>query len=104
MVVGYAMMSNGSAEPIMTTNAMLGGSSMMPMGMGGMGASGGRSWFVNDMGTTAGQAEMPGGNHHAFVSGSGGMMGRMNVDLGTLGGTNSVAYCLNNAEIGRAHV
>jgi probable HAF family extracellular repeat protein len=24
-------------------------------------------------------------------------MGRMNVDLGTLGGTNSVAYCLNNA-------
>ena len=40
---------------------------------------------------------MTGGNHHAFVSGSGGMMGRMNVDLGTLGGTNSVAYCLNNA-------
>jgi probable HAF family extracellular repeat protein len=97
MVVGYAMMSNGSEVPIMSTNAMLGGSGMMTMGMGNMGALGGQSWFVNDMGQTAGQAQMPGGNHHAFVSGGGGMMGRMNVDLGTLGGTNSIAYCLNNA-------
>jgi uncharacterized membrane protein len=40
---------------------------------------------------------MSAGNHHAFVSGNGGMMGRMNVDMGTLGGTNSIAYCLNNA-------
>lgn len=98
MVVGYAMMSNGSTQPIMSTNAMLGSSSMMGMGMGGMGASGGQSWFVNDMGQTAGQAQMPGGNYHAFVSGSGGMMGGgMNLDLGTLGGTNSIAYCVNNA-------
>ena len=97
MVVGYAMMSDGSEEPIMSTNAMFGGGSMMTMGMGGMGASGGQSWFVNEMGQTAGQAQMPGGNYHAFVSGGGGMMGRMNVDLGTLGGTNSIAYCLNNA-------
>jgi probable HAF family extracellular repeat protein len=98
MVVGYAMMSNGSTQPIMSTNTMLGSSSMMGMGMGGMGASGGQSWFVNDMGQTAGQAQMPGGNYHAFVSGSGGMMGGgMNVDLGTLGGTNSIAYCINNA-------
>jgi probable HAF family extracellular repeat protein len=97
MVVGYAMMSDGSQEPIMSTNAMLGSGSMMTMGMGGMGASGGQSWFVNDMGQTAGQAQMPGGNHQAFVSGGGGMMGRVSVDLGTLGGTNSIAYCLNNA-------
>ena len=81
----------------MSTNAMMGSGSMMTMGMGGMGASGGQSWFINDMGQTAGLAQMAGGNHHAFVSGGGGMMGRMNVDLGTLGGTNSIAYCLNNA-------
>ena len=81
----------------MSTNATMGSGSMMTMGMGGMGASGGQSWFVNDLGQTAGQAQMPGGNHHAYVSGGGGMMGRMNVDLGTLGGTNSIAYCLNNA-------
>ena len=91
------MMSDGSAEPIMSTNATMGSGSMMTMGMGGMGASGGQSWFVNDAGQTAGQAQMPGGNYHAFVSGGGSMMGRMNVDLGTLGGTNSIAYCLNNA-------
>jgi probable HAF family extracellular repeat protein len=97
MVVGYAMMSNGTEEPIMTTNAMFGGSSMRTMGMGGMGASGGQSWFINDLGNTVGQAQMLGGNHHAFVSRSGGMIGGVNVDLGTLGGTNSVAYCLNNA-------
>jgi probable HAF family extracellular repeat protein len=97
MVVGYAMMSEGSTEPIMSTNATMGSGSMMTMGMGGMGASGGQSWFINDMGDTAGQAQMAGGNHHAYVSGGGGMMGRMNVDLGTLGGTNSIAYCLNNA-------
>lgn len=98
MVVGYAMMSNGSMQPIMSTNSMLGSASMMTMGMGGMGASGGQAWFVNDMGQTAGQAQMPGGNHHAFASDSGNMMGGgMNVDLGTLGGTNSVAYCINNA-------
>jgi probable HAF family extracellular repeat protein len=81
----------------MATNAMFGSSGMMTMGMGGMGSSGGQSWFVNDMGQTAGQAQMSGGNQHAFVSGGGGMMGGMNVDLGTLGGTNSIAYCLNNA-------
>jgi probable HAF family extracellular repeat protein len=97
MVVGYAMMSNGSMQPIMSTNARFGSSSMMTMGMGGMGASGGQSWFVNDMGDAAGLAQMPGGNHHAFVSGSGGMMGQKTVDLGTLGGTNSVAYSMNNA-------
>ena len=101
MVVGYARMSDGSVEPIMSTNAMYGSGSMMTMGMGGMGASGGQSWFVNEVGNTAGQAQMPGGNYHAFMSVSGGMMGGgMNVDLGTLGGTNSVAYCLNNAGIG----
>ena len=97
MVVGYTMMSDGSMEPIMSTNAVMGSGSMMTMGIGGMGASGGQSWFVNDVGNTAGQAQMPGGNYHAFVSSSGGMMGGMNVDLGTLGGTNSIAYCLNNA-------
>jgi probable HAF family extracellular repeat protein len=97
MVVGGAMMSTGIMQPIMSTNAMFGSSSMMTMGMGSMGASGGQSWFVNDMGDTAGMAQMPGGNHHAFVSGGGGMMGRMNVDLGTLGGTNSIAYCINSA-------
>lgn len=97
MVVGSAMMSNGSMEPIMSTNAMFGSSSMMTMGMGGMGASGGQSWFVNGMGDTAGEAQMPGGNHHAVVSASGGMMGRMNLDLGTLGGTNSIAYCLTDS-------
>src|ERR1017187_9091743 len=84
-------------ERIMSTNAVMGSGSMMTMGMGGMGASGGQSWFVNDMGDTAGQAQMAGGDHHAVVAGGGGMMGRMSVDLGTLGGTNSVAYCLNNA-------
>ena len=68
---------------------------MMSMGMGGMGASGGQAWFVNDLGQTVGQAQMPGGNHHAFA-GSGGMMGGMTMDLGTLGGTNSIAYCINN--------
>jgi probable HAF family extracellular repeat protein len=97
MVVGYAMMSNGSMEPIMSTNALFGSSSMMTMGMGGMGASGGQSWSVNDMGDTAGMAQMAGGNHHGFVSGSGGMMGQRTVDLGTLGGTDSIAYCINNA-------
>jgi probable HAF family extracellular repeat protein len=98
MVVGYAMMPNGSTQPIMTTNAMLGSSSMETMGMGSMGALGGQSWFVNDRWQTAGQAQMPGGNHEAFVAGTGGMMmGGMNVNLGALGGTNSVAYCLNNS-------
>jgi len=100
MLVGYAMMSDGSVEPIMSTNAMFGSGSMMMMGgMGGMGAAGGESWFVNELGDVAGQAEMPGGNHHAFISGGGGMMGGKTVDLGTLGGTNSVAYCLNNAGV-----
>lgn len=97
MVVGGAMMSNGVMEPIMSTNALFGSSSMMAMGMGSMGASGGQSWYVNDMGDTAGQAMMSGGNFHAFVSSGGGMMGQTVVDLGTLGGTNSAAYCLNNA-------
>ena len=76
---------------------------MMTMGMGGMGASGGQSWFVNDMGQHRRPGADAGGNYHAFVSGSGGMMGGMNVDLGTLGGTNSIAYCLNNAGTGRRH-
>ncbi len=97
IVVGYAMMSDGSAEPIMSTNAMYGSGSMTMTGMGGMGAPGGQYWFVNNLGQTAGQAQMSGGNQQAFVSGSGGMMGRMNVDLGTLGGTNSIAYCINDA-------
>ncbi len=97
MVVGYAMMSNGTEQPIMSTNALMGSTSMMTMGMGGMGASGGQLWFVNDLGNPAGQAQMPGGNYHAFMTTSGGMMGGMTVDLGTLGGTNSIAYCLNNA-------
>ena len=97
VVVGCAIMSNGSTEPIMSTNAMLGSSSMMTMGMGGMDASGGRSWFVNDLGDTAGQTQMSGGNHHAVVSGNRRMMSRTSVDLGTLGGTNSIAYCINNS-------
>ena len=97
MVVGYTMMSDGTTQPIMTTNATMGSGSMVRMGMGGMVTSGGQSWFVNDMGDTAGQAQMSGGNHHAFVSRTGGMMGQTTVDLGTLGGTNSIAYCLNNA-------
>lgn len=97
MVAGDAMMSNGTTQPIMSTNAMLGSSRMMTMGMGGMGASGGQSWSINNMGDSAGMAQMPGGNHHAVVSASGGMMGRMNTDLGTLGGTNSIAYCLTDA-------
>ena len=96
MVVGGTMMSDGTMDPIMSTNAQFGGSSMMTMGMGSMGASGGQSWYVNEMGDTAGQAMMSGGNYHAFVAGGGGMMGQMTVDLGTLGGTNSIAYCLNN--------
>ncbi len=96
-VVGYAGMSDGGVEPIMSTNAVYGSGSMTTRGMGGMGASGGQSWFVNNLGQTAGQAQMSGGNQHAFVSGSGGMMGRMNVDLGTLGGTNSIAYGLTDA-------
>jgi len=99
MVVGGARMWDGSVEPILTTNAIYGSGSMMTMGMGGMGALGGQSWFVNDLGNTAGQAEMPDGNHHAFITASGGMMGRMELDLGTLGGTNSVAYSLNNSGI-----
>ena len=97
MVVGFTMESGGGMQPIMSTNALQGMSGMTTMGMGGVGATGGQSWFVNDMGTIAGQSQMSAGNHHAFVSGSDGMMGRMNVDLGTLGGTNSIAYCLNNA-------
>jgi probable HAF family extracellular repeat protein len=97
MVVGYAMMSSGNMQPIMSTNPMSGSSGTMTMGMGGMGASGGRSWSVNNMGDTAGQADMPGGNHHAIVSGSRGMMGQRTVDLGTLGGTNSIAWCINDA-------
>jgi probable HAF family extracellular repeat protein len=97
MVVGYTMMGDGSERPVMATNALMGSSSMMTMGMGGMGASGGQAWSINDLGNTAGQAQMPGGNHHAFMTSSGGMMGGMTLDLGTLGGTNSIAYCLNNA-------
>ncbi len=98
MVAGDAMMSNGTMQPVMSTNAMLGSSSMMTMSMGGMGASGGQSWSINNLGDTAGMAQMPAGNHHAVVSAGGGMMGgRMNVDLGTLGGTNSIAYCLTDA-------
>jgi probable HAF family extracellular repeat protein len=97
MVVGYATMSDGTQEPIMSTNPMSGGTSMVTMGMGNMGAYGGQSWFVNEQGITAGEARMPGGNRHAVLSGSGGMMGRMNLDLGTLGGSNSIAYCVNYA-------
>lgn len=98
MVVGYAMMSDGSMQPIMSTNAVYGSSSMMTMGMGGMGgASGGQSWSVNNMGDNVGQAQMSGGNYHAFASGGSGMMGLTTVDLGTLGGTNSFAYCINDA-------
>jgi probable HAF family extracellular repeat protein len=98
MVVGYTLMSDGSMEPIMSTNALFGSSSMVTMGMGGMnGAAGGQSWSVNNMGQEAGQAMMSGGNFHAFASGSSGMMGRSTVDLGTLGGTNSYAYCINDA-------
>jgi probable HAF family extracellular repeat protein len=92
MVVGYAMMTNGSITPLMFTNAMWGSSSMMGMGMGGMGAT------VAGRGLSMIWATPPvwrrcWRNHHAFVSRSGGMMGGwMNVDLGTLGGTNSIAY------------
>ncbi len=97
MVVGFTTEAGGVMQPIMSTNALRGMSGMTTMGMGGMGATGGQSWFVNEMGNFSGQAQMSAGNHHAFVSGGGGMMGRINVDLGTLGGTNSVAFCLNNA-------
>lgn len=97
MIVGFTMEISGGMEPIMSTNALQGISGMTTMGMGGMGATGGQSWFVNDLGNLSGQAQMSTGNHHAFISGNGGMMGRMNVDLGTLGGSNSIAYCLNNA-------
>lgn len=97
MVAGGAMMSDGTMQPIMSTNAWSGSSGMMTMAMGGMGASGGQMWSIDDMGDTAGIAQMPGGNHHAVVSGNGGMMGRMNVDLGTLGGSNSIAYCLTDS-------
>lgn len=101
VVVGCAMMANGFGAPIMSTNPMLGSGTMMTMGMGGMGALGGEDWFVNDLGNTVGQAWMSGGNYHAFMSISGGMMGGgMNIDLGTLGGTNSIAYCLNNGGMG----
>jgi probable HAF family extracellular repeat protein len=97
MIVGYTMMGDGSERPIMDTNVMMGSSSMMTMGMGSMGASGGQALSVNDLGNTAGQAQMPGGNSHAFMTSSGGMMGGTTLDLGTLGGNNSVAYGMNNA-------
>ncbi|HEV2436142.1 MAG TPA: hypothetical protein VG077_09090 [Verrucomicrobiae bacterium] len=96
MVVGDTIETGGSMEPILSSDALQGMSGMTTMSMSGMSATGGQSWFVNDSGSICGQAQMSGGNHHAFVSG-GGMMGRMNVDLGTLGGTNSAAYCLNHA-------
>lgn len=97
MVVGYATLSGGTMEPILSTNALYGSSSMVTMGMGGMGgASGGESWSINNVNQEAGQAMMSGGNFHAFASGSSGMMGRSTVDLGTLGGTNSYAYCIND--------
>jgi probable HAF family extracellular repeat protein len=111
MVVGYSMMTNGTAYPIMSTNAMMGASGMMMMdadmrtgtGMGtgtmGMGSPGAQSTFVNDIGMVVGQTNMPSGNHHAVVTANGGMMGSMNVDLGTLGGSNSVAYCANSGGI-----
>jgi probable HAF family extracellular repeat protein len=97
MVVGEAMMSPGNMLPIMSTNPMSGSPSMMTMRMSGMGASGGGSWSLNNMGDTAGQADMPAGNHHATVSGNGGMMGQRTIDLGALGGTNSIAYYINDA-------
>ncbi len=96
MVVGYALMTNGTMEPIMTTNALYGSSSMMSMSMGGLGAMGGQSWFINNLGDDVGEAQMAVGNVHAYLSGAGGMMGRMTVDLGTLGGSNSFAYCIND--------
>ncbi len=100
VVGGYAWMTNGTLTPLMFTNGLCGTSSMSWMGMGGMGAVGGWPWFINDLGSTVGQALMPGGNYHAFAGGPGGMMGSwMNLDLGTLGGTNSIGFCLNNAGV-----
>ncbi len=90
MVVGDTIESGGGMEPILSSDAIPAMSGMTTMSMGGMGATGGQSRFVNEAGNIAGQARMSGGNAHAFVSGAGGMMGRMNVDLGTLGGTNSI--------------
>jgi probable HAF family extracellular repeat protein len=90
-VAGQAQMMTGRRHafvsgPTTMTGGMMGGTTggttggMMGGTTGGMmgGSSGGMPG-----GTTAG---MPGG-----------MMGRTNVDLRTLGGSNSVAYCLNNA-------
>jgi probable HAF family extracellular repeat protein len=101
VIVGATMMFDGSEEPIMGEGGPSGEWNMTVMGMGGMGGwgqSGGQSWSVNNLGAAAGQAAGSGGTYHAFVSGPGGMMGgRVNVNLGTLGGGNSVAYCIDDA-------
>ncbi len=107
VAVGERMDFDGHIQAIMSSNAVVGADGMMLMnmdgmgGMGGMGgrgtgALGGRAWFANDSDVAAGEMEFPGGNHHAFISGTGGMMGSADVDLGTLGGSNSVAYCFNS--------
>jgi len=59
--------------------------------VGTLGGDLGISWGVNDAGDLAGQSWLPGNLvHHAFVRHDGALQ-----DLGTLGGTNSVAYAIN---------
>ena len=95
-VVGYAHF-NGAMSAFMTGSGMMGG------GMTSMGTMGGASSVansINDQGTAVGASFMTNGSQHAFYSTSGGMggMGGMTQhDLGTLGGTNSQAFCINTA-------
>jgi probable HAF family extracellular repeat protein len=55
------------------------------------GVVGGVAEDINNEGQVVGFANMPNGNHHAFIYSNGTM-----TDLGTLGGSNSVAYGINS--------
>ncbi|MCL5097730.1 MAG: immunoglobulin domain-containing protein [Candidatus Omnitrophica bacterium] len=94
--VGGVTIADGDFEPILSSDVMMGAGGMGMMNMGGMGGLGGQAWYINDQGTAVGQTQLSDGSQRAFISASGGMMGRVNVNLGTLGGTNSTAYCIND--------
>ena len=62
------------------------------MDLGTLGGASSSAYGINDSGQVVGQADTPGGQHHAFLYNGGKM-----IDLGTLGGANSSAHDINDS-------
>ncbi len=85
VIVGSADNASGQGRAFITSGATLVDLGVLPGGTASDGLS------INNAGEVVGDSDIPGGTH-AFYYSSGTML-----DLGTLGGANSVAYSINSS-------